>query len=551
MKPQYLAEMLFASQQTAIEDAMRKAQGEQHGWFVKRIMSLYSDFGEMFVNVDLRVLCKSTGLIKSDKRFNEMLKKYRADDLNSRAQRAREHRPTPEMYYYPSGKKSYFWLGSEGGFTYGGKDDALEELKRLGFASYTLPGSNLPEDRACLAAIINKPIGYAGGIAGMRAGLHRINGKDILVTRSPDLIEPKPGPWPVISGFLHSRLDCGRQSETGLQTDILLDWLALSARQLYLNGGAHCPAQILSLIGPRRRGKDALATEIIAPLLGGRTTKPIENFKGKTRFSEDLAASEVWLVSDELDEVSPQAKRGLEEAFKQTAVSPTIRLESKFGAVESVPCYRRLVVTCNDDEVSMEYFPSLRENFSDKLIMLDVLGDPFFGDGTAYATFASWKAAVTAELPQFVHYLLHEHVIAESRRCPHYGVRSYLNPYLTGVLLELTPTTPLHEIINNSVIWDSEAFAQGERDGRREVSVHSTGLLQYLDERHKPAVDRLGIKAANHFGRLLSRLVTDRPESYRQLPLQNGTSRFGILEPEGACSRGRDEAGTAARAGFS
>ena len=548
-KPQDLAEILFQRQEPAIRTYIPATQGEQRGWLVRRILSLHSDVGEMFVNVDLRELCKSSGLI-NDKRFNDMLKKRRADDLNSRAQRAREHRPTPEMHYYPSGKNPYFWLGSGGVFTCGGKKEALEELKRLGFASYTLPGSNLPEDRSFLAGIINKPIGYAGGIAGMQAGIRRINGKSILVTSSPDLIAHKQGPWRVISDFLHSRLDYGRQSQPEWQTDILLDWLSLSARQLYLNGGGHCPAQILVLGGPRRKGKDVLASDIIAQVLGGRIAKPIEKFKGNTRFSAELTASEMWHISDELDSVSPQTKAALEEAFKQTAVSPTIRLEGKFGDVESVPCYRRLVVTCNDDPTSMEYFPGLRENFSDKLILLDVQGDPFFGEGTAFATFSSWRTAVTAELPQFVHYLLHEHVIAAGRRCPHYGVQSYINPYLSSVLLELNPATPLHEIIVNSGIWDSGAFALGERDGRREVSVQATAILGYLDEQNKAMIDRLGIKAANHFGRLLSKLVAARPESYRLLADQNGTARYGILEPEGSCSPSRDDAGRAARAGF-
>ena len=63
-------------------------------------------------------------------------------------------------------------------------------------------------------------------------------------------------------------------------------------------------------------------------------------------------------------------------------------------------------------------------------------------------------------------------------------------------------------------------------------------------------IDRLGIKAANHFGRLLSKLVAARPESYRLLADQNGTARYGILEPEGSCSPSRDDAGRAARAGF-
>jgi len=551
VKPYELAERLFQRQETGIRDAISRADGEERRWFVKRVLSLHNDAGEHFMDVDLRAFAQSTGLIPDRKRFDALLSKRREEDVISRARRVSASRPLTEMFYFPHAKKPFFWHGTGSGFTSGGKEDALEELKRLGFSDLILPGSRLPEARAFLIGIINQPIDYAGGIAGIRAGLHRIGGKNILVTSSPDLLVPQPGAFPAIQEFLRSRLDLGRESELGIQTNILLDWLHFAARDLYTDG-KYRPAQVLALIGQRRAGKDVLANDIIAPLLGGRLAKPMAKFKGETRFSDELVASENWHISDELDSVSPKTKAALEEALKQAAVSPALRLEGKFGTVVSVPTYRRLVITCNDDRTSMEYFPGLRENFADKIIMLDVRGAAFFGPETPWATFADWKPHVDRELPAFLHYLLHEHVVPVARADAHYRVASYHNPFLAGVLLELDPATPLHEIIVNSGIWGpSSDFVVDTSAGHRTVTTTATGLLAYLRDNESHAMAGLDIKAANHLGRLLAKLVADRPEFYRQLPPLHGTTRYAIRQPEARCSPEQDERERVALAGFS
>jgi hypothetical protein len=547
MRSHELAEVLFQRQEPAIRDCISRADCEQRRWFVKRILSLHSDAGQRFVGVDLREFAKSSGLITTKDRFASLLKKREEEDLNSRARRTSANRPIPEMYYFPQGKNTFFWRCSENAFTSGGKNEALEELRRLGFTKLVLPGSHLPEDRALISTLINRPIGYAGGIAGLNAGIHNINGKAILVTSSPKLIAPAAGEFPVIMEFLRSRLDFGRQADPGVQTSILLDWASLSVKTLHA-GGRHRPAQVLALIGRRRTGKDVLANDIIAPLLGGRVAKPMAKFKGETRFTADLVASEMWHISDELDSVSPKTKAALEEALKQTAVSPSLQLEAKFEGAESVPTFRRLVITCNDDHTSMEYFPSLRENFADKLIMLDVQGLPFFGHDTPFENFAEWKAAVTGELPAFVRYLLHEHVIDSSRACTHYGVQSYINPYLRGVLLEQNPGTALHEIISNSGLWEG-AFPVEYSDGRRVVMTTAIELLEYLGNSNPGALGWLGIRASNHFGRLMAGLIADRSEYYHRLPPLHGITRYQLVEPEG--SRARAERERMALAGFS
>lgn len=548
MKSHELAEVLFQRQEPAIRDCISRADGEQRRWFVNRILSLHIDAGQRFVDVDLREFAKSSGLITTKERFASLLKKREEEDRNSRARRTSANRPIPEMYYFPLGKNTFFWRCSENAFTSGGKNEALEELKRLGFTKLVLPGSHLPEDREFISTLVNRPIGYAGGIAGLKAGIHNINGKAILVTSSPKLIEPAAGDFPVIREFLRSRLDLGRQADPGVQTSILLDWLSLTVKCLNA-GGRHRPAQVLTLIGPRRSGKDVLANDIIAPLLGGRVAKPMAKFKGETRFTADLVASEMWHISDELDSVSPKTKAALEEALKQTAVSPSLQLEAKFEGAESVPTFRRLVITCNDDHTSMEYFPSLRENFEDKLIMLDVHGIPFFGQDTPFETFEKWKAAVTGELPAFVRYLLHDHVIDSSRACPHYGVQSYINPHLRGVLLEQNPGTALHEIISNSGLWESGGLPVEHCNGRRVVTVTAIQLLEYLGTHHHAALCWLGVRASNHFGRLMAGLVADRPDYYHRLPPLHGITRYELVEPDG--SRARAERERMALAGFS
>lgn len=547
-----LAERLFQLQKESIENGLRRADPDQRRWYIKRILSLENDAGKNFVEENLPDFAISSGLVRNKTKFESLLKSRRQEDLVSRAKRASESRSRPEIYYCPEKKKSYLWRGANDAYTSGGKEDALEELKRLGFSDIVFPGCHLKEANAFLSEIIRNPIDYAGGIAGSKSGKRTINGKAILVTSSPKLLGPEQRPYPTVMEFLRSRLDLGRQSDLGMQTNVFLDWLHLAVRDLYIDGGAYHPAQVLALIGERRAGKDVVAHDIVAPLLGGRIAKPMAHFTGETRFSDELVASENWQISDELDSVSPKTKAALEEALKQAAVSPALRLEGKFGVVVSVPTYRRLIVTCNDDRTSLEYFPGLRQNFADKIIMLDVQGVPFFGPGTLFTTFAEWKAAVSAELPGFLYYLLNEHVIAEERACPNYRVRSYHNPYLAGVLLELDPATALHEIILDSDIWGSgSSFQVNDEDGRRTVTTTAMGLMEHLGDQCPHAMTGLGVRAANHLGRLLTKLVSDRPGYYRRLPLQHGITRYAIVQPEGAYSQAQVERERVAMAGFS
>src|SRR5258708_11155374 len=99
-------------------------------------------------------------------------------------------------------------------------------------------------ERTLLEIQRNFHIGYAGKLAGYKAGLIEQNGERILVTASPHYIEPEDGKFPVIEQFLNGLL-----GEQRIHFDC---WMKFGVESL--RSGLIRPGQALVLAGPRDCG---------------------------------------------------------------------------------------------------------------------------------------------------------------------------------------------------------------------------------------------------------------------------------------------------------
>jgi hypothetical protein len=91
------------------------------------------------------------------------------------------------LYYYAD-KSSWFAPDNRGGFFKASSAAALAFLAACGFSKvFKDSQGNSPAERAMFWKMQNNSVAYAGELAGCPAGCHKINGRYILVTHSPEL----------------------------------------------------------------------------------------------------------------------------------------------------------------------------------------------------------------------------------------------------------------------------------------------------------------------------------------------------------------------------
>ncbi len=110
-------------------------------------------------------------------------------------------------------------------------------------------------------------IQYDGPLAGYFPGPLKVGGGRVLVTSGPQLIEAKPGDFPLLAGILEKMF---YNPESGLdQRPYLFGWLKIAIAIEALNLGNFKPGQALTIAGPRDSGK-SLFQNLVTLILGGR-----------------------------------------------------------------------------------------------------------------------------------------------------------------------------------------------------------------------------------------------------------------------------------------
>lgn len=170
----------------------------------------------------------------------------------------------PSIYY---DKKSHHYWSREkgGGWTSLTERAVIDILKSAGLS--TDAGDDV---LSAVAVELNRiryecGLDFAGPLSGHKRGLLKINGRQVLVTRSYELIKPRQGDWSTLDKFLTGLL--GEK-----QSAIFSCWLKLAYEAL--SSDKRRPGQALFVAGPRNSGKSFLQNHVITPVLGGRACGP-------------------------------------------------------------------------------------------------------------------------------------------------------------------------------------------------------------------------------------------------------------------------------------
>ena len=289
-----------------------------------------------------------------------------------------------------------------------------------------------------------KSVAYAGRLAGIRRGCYQMNGKRVLVTADPTIIEGKKGQPPLIESVVKQLFQIGEVD----QRPRIYGWLKM-ARKAMLEGFP-MPGQALVLAGPRNAGKN-LFQDIITEMLGGRAEKPYRYMVGRSEFNGDLFGAEHLCIADEVPFYDMPSRRVFGSKIKDICVNSLQSCHGKHKEALTLFPLWRLSISVNDEAENLVMLPPLEESIEDKIMLLKVSRAimPMPSDSPQHRM-EFWDA-VRAEIPSFIHFV-ENYEIPEELKESRFGIQAFQHPELVEVLKEMTHENRLMELMQIIVI---------------------------------------------------------------------------------------------------
>lgn len=359
------------------------------------------------------------------RRWKEM-----AGGVNTEAAAAPVDDADEEQTYYDIGRQQFLQVDDRGVWMSFSQAQATVRMRAKGVA-------DTEETPLALSTWLSKTqdsrgVDYSGPIAGYPSGMVHEGKSRYLVTVGPELVVPKEGGFPLIATILAGVLD----AEGIEQSEFLNGWLSVSVRALY--AGLRQPGQCVVLVGPRNCGK-SLIQDIITQVLGGRSAKPYRYMAGLTTFNGDLVGAEHLQMGDETPHTDAHTRREFGAQIKQICVESVQRIEDKYCAARVMRPFWRLSLSLNDEPENLRTLPMLDEHMVDKLMIFKAVAAAMPMPSATAEERASFWAALLAELPAFVYFLLHDFQIRPAIACQRFGITKFLHPMILADTMQHEP----------------------------------------------------------------------------------------------------------------
>ncbi len=346
--------------------------------------------------------------------------------------------------YYDAGRKEYLHRAADKTWLRLAESMMRRELRLAGIGPKP-PKDEIvsPMDRVLSYLTLNRNVAYAAPLAGHHAGLIESGGHKILVTESPQLIEPKSGPFPLLDGIVRGLFP----PEDGIgeiQLDTFCAWLRVAVDSL--RAGKRQPGQALAIAGPVECGKTLLQT-VITWALGGRHARPYRYMTGATDFNSELFAAEHLVIDDEQASRDMRTRVSFAASLKQFTVSDGARFHAKFQTPVELKPFWRVTITLNDEPESLAVLPPITDDIADKIILLRAQRVEMPMPTQTPDEREAFSDALKAELPAFLHHVCSQPIPAAlvSQR---FGVKHFHHPEILESLSEMSPELRLLNIID-------------------------------------------------------------------------------------------------------
>lgn len=415
----------------------------------------------------------------------------------------------PEVYFDHKGD-GYALRLEESRFITLGKADVKLHLRRAGLTDDNIiKGVGLGEvENFLYLTQVERAVDYSGPLAGHKCGVFNdASGLRVLVTSEPRKVASKAGSLDKWDKFLTELL--------GEQTRHFLWWLkcARASQQR----GDFAPGQLVVLAGPSGCGKSLLQL-LVTEFLGGRSAKPYAFMVGDTTYNGECAGAEHLVIEDQAASHDIRKRRVFGAKLKEFIVNRELYIHPKGRQAISLPTFRRMTLSVNDEAENLMILPPLDPSILDKVILFKCSVADLDGERAD-----NWQAFIK-ELPA-----LAAHVerlkIPKEWHCPRYGVKAFHNAELLAMVAEVAPETHLVRVI------DEVLFGKDNKEG-----LPWRGSAQELERELRQskfafAVERL-IYSPSICGVYLARLAMKEPERFSQTR-SKGKNNWHIKAPRG------------------
>lgn len=410
-----------------------------------------------------------------------------------------------DVYFDPP--SSYYRRDDRGNFIKVDKGSARSHLRILGFSSKSEDGRPSDLDKVLEFIQTSQNCEYAAPLAGYKAGVYTIQGRRIVVTSSPRLIDPVPGSWDTLQAIVVGLLG-------EVQCQFFYLWLKVAIEAVRHN--RHRRGQALIIAGPPNCGKSLLQT-LITLLLGGRSASPFAFLCGRTEFNSETFAAEHLTIDDEAASSDPRVRKKFGADLKGLVAKMDHRCHAKNREALTLSPIRRVSITLNDDPASLLVLPQWEDGLRDKLMLFQAKAFKMPVDTSTPAGEEMLMRQLQSELPAFVHHL-EGLAIPEEMKHSRFGVREYHNPELLGLMDAATDEMKLLEMIDAKLFTDPQAgIWEGTSHELEEALSGVSGFRQL-------------ITAVNTCGLLLGALARKK-ERVEKLKLLHGSQRWRVHPP--------------------
>lgn len=359
--------------------------------------------------------------------------------------------------YYDAETHAY-WTKTPDGWVSMCETSALRHLRDSGIGPEPIQGTYLTRLDAQLIDIQrNFHIHYAGPVAGYDEGLYDSYGYKLLVTRSPRLLVPSEGDWPIWEACLETMY----RRKHPLQIPTLHSYNKVSMECLYSR--KFKPGQMKFSFGENNSGK-SFEQNRVTNFYGGRAADPWRYMTGKTEFNGDLIGAEHLLVSDP-DVNSIKDKLDFAARIKQFTVNELQSYHRK--NLEAIPVrpFWRVDVSANSETHNASIVTVTDPSVLEKVMLFLVSPDSIPPEKYRDLPYDEFCRRVDAELPHYVWFLLNQWKIPVELVSRRFGVKAFHHPEILENITDLAIETRLCYLLDsnpyffNSGPWEDTAEA--------------------------------------------------------------------------------------------
>jgi hypothetical protein len=326
--------------------------------------------------------------------------------------------------------------------------DVKRELRLAGVSSRASDGKAHSQADLVMAHIQReRHVDYAGPLAGKRIGVYEAQGRRILVTTSPRLIEPRAGDWPILRAVLSGLLTTPDED----QTRWLFAWLKVGLEAL--RKGETRPGHGLIMAGPSDCGKSFIQEHVITPLFGGRSADPTKYLLGKTTFNAEMGGAEHLAMQELPSGLDFKSRVLLADELKRLMPRRAMRFTRNTAMHSRSFPWWRVSLSINNNVDRLKALPALTSDFGDKVLLLAVRVAPMpMPTGNSRKSVGPFAMSSLPSCPRSSRSLLSWEIPAELRKTKHasrFGHDHFHHPRLTAALFEQEPQSSLLYILDN------------------------------------------------------------------------------------------------------